>query len=331
MLNIVSSKARGEASMSAKNGSIKLVAGNSNPALAQEIADWLHLPPTKAIVRRFADMEIFVEIQENVRGSDVFIIQSTSFPANDHLMELLIITDALRRASARRITAVVPYFGYARQDRKAGPRTPISAKLVANLITHAGADRVMTLDLHAGQIQGLFDISTHNLYAAPVITRDIRQRFDLSKVIVVSPDVGGVVRARGLAKRINAPLAIIDKRRERPGESEVANVIGDVDGGVCIMVDDIVDSGGTLVNAADALLDKGAKEVYAYITHGVLSGGAVARIGKSRLKELVITDSIQPTKAVTEAKNIRVLAIATLIGEALSRTAAEESVSSLFD
>ncbi|MGA9090126.1 MAG: ribose-phosphate pyrophosphokinase, partial [Bradyrhizobium sp.] len=233
--------------MSAKNGSIKLVAGNSNPALAHEIADWLHLPPTKAIVRRFADMEIFVEIQENVRGSDVFIIQSTSFPANDHLMELLIITDALRRASARRITAVVPYFGYARQDRKAGPRTPISAKLVANLITHAGADRVMTLDLHAGQIQGFFDIPTDNLYASPVMVRDIRERFDLTNVMVVSPDVGGVVRARGLAKRINAPLAIIDKRRERAGESEVMNVIGDVAGYTCILVDDIVDSGGTLV------------------------------------------------------------------------------------
>jgi ribose-phosphate pyrophosphokinase len=276
-------------------------------------------------------MEIFVEIQENVRGADVFVIQSTSFPANDHLMELLIIIDALRRASARRITAVIPYYGYARQDRKPGPRTPISAKLVANLITHAGADRVLTLDLHAGQIQGFFDIPTDNLFAAPEMTRDIRQRFDLGKLIVVSPDVGGVVRARGLAKRINAPLAIVDKRRERPGESEVANVIGEVDGGVCVLVDDIVDSGGTLVNAADALLDKGAKEVYAYITHGVLSGGAVERISKSRLKELVITDSIQPSKAVTEVKNIRVLPVATLIGEAINRTAAEESVSSLFD
>jgi ribose-phosphate pyrophosphokinase len=317
--------------MTAKNGAIKLVAGNSNPALAEAIGKYIGTPMTKAVVRRFADMEIFVEILENVRGADVFVIQSTSFPANDHLMELLIIIDALRRASARRITAVIPYYGYARQDRKPGPRTPISAKLVANLITHAGADRVLTLDLHAGQIQGFFDIPTDNLFAAPVITRDIRQRFDLGKVIVVSPDVGGVVRARGLAKRINAPLAIVDKRRERPGESEVANVIGDVDGGICILVDDIVDSGGTLVNAADALLDKGAKEVYGYITHGVLSGGAVARIGKSRLKELVITDSIQPSNAVTEAKNIRVLSIATLIAEAINRTAAEESVSSLFD
>src|ERR1700688_2444890 len=298
MLNIVSSKARGEAAMSAKNGSIKLVAGNSNPTLAQAIGDWLHLPLTKASVRRFADMEIFVEIQENVRGSDAFIIQSTSFPANDHLMELLIITDALRRSSARRITAVIPYFGYARQDRKVGSRAPISAKLVANLITHAGIDRVMTLDLHAAQIQGFFDIPTDNLYAAPVMVRDIRDRFDLSKVMVVSPDVGGVVRARGLAKRINAPLAIIDKRRERPGESEVMNVIGEVDGRTCILVDDIVDSGGTLVNAADALIEQGAEEVYAYITHGVLSGGAVARTSVSKLKELVITDSIQPTEAV---------------------------------
>ncbi len=331
MLNVVSSKARGEASMSAKNGSIKLVAGNSNPALAKEIANKLNLPLTKAIVRRFADMEIFVEIQENVRGSDVFIIQSTSFPANDHLMELLIITDALRRASARRITAVVPYFGYARQDRKAGPRTPISAKLVANLISHAGADRVMTLDLHAGQIQGFFDIPTDNLYASPVMVRDIRERFDLGNVMVVSPDVGGVVRARGLAKRINAPLAIIDKRRERAGESEVMNVIGDVAGYTCILVDDIVDSGGTLVNAADALLANGAKEVYAYITHGVLSGGAVTRVTTSRLKELVITDSIQPTEAVIKSPNIRALPIDALIAEAIGRTAAEELVSSLFD
>ena len=317
--------------MTGKNGAIKLVAGNSNPALAEAIGNYIGTPMTKAVVRRFADMEIFVEILENVRGADVFVIQSTSFPANDHLMELLIIIDALRRASARRITAVLPYYGYARQDRKPGPRTPISAKLVANLITHAGADRVLTLDLHAGQIQGFFDSPTDNLFAAPVITRDIRQRFDLGKVIVVSPDVGGVVRARGLAKRINAPLAIVDKRRERPGESEVANVIGEVDGGTCILVDDIVDSGGTLVNAADALLDKGAKEVYAYITHGVLSGGAVARITTSKIQELVITDSIQQTAAVLAARNIRVTPIATLIAEAISRIANEHSVSSLFD
>jgi ribose-phosphate pyrophosphokinase len=317
--------------MSGKNGAIKLVAGNSNPRLAEAIAAHLRTPLCKAVVRRFADMEIFVEILENVRGADVFVVQSTSFPANDHLMEVLIIIDALRRASARRITAVLPYFGYARQDRKPGPRTPISAKLVSNLITRAGADRVLTLDLHAGQIQGFFDIPTDNLYASPVMVRDIRERFDLAKLMVVSPDVGGVVRARGLAKRINAPLAIIDKRRERAGESEVMNVIGDVDGRTCILVDDIVDSGGTLVNAADALLAQGAVEVYAYITHGVLSGGAVARITASRLKELVITDSIQPTEAVRVAGNVRVLSIATLIGEAIGRTAHEESVSSLFD
>jgi len=317
--------------MEGTNGAIKLVAGNSNPRLAEAIAARLRTPLAKAVVRRFADMEIFVEILENVRGTDVFVIQSTSFPANDHLMELLIIIDALRRASARRITAVVPYFGYARQDRKSGSRTPISAKLVANLITNAGADRVLTVDLHAGQIQGFFDIPTDNLYAAPVMVRDIRDRFDLSSVMVVSPDVGGVVRARGLAKRINAPLAIIDKRRERAGDSEVMNVIGEVDGRTCILVDDIVDSGGTLVNAADALLAQGAREVYAYITHGVLSGGAVARITASQLKELVITDSIQPTEAVRVAANIRGLSIATLIGDAIKRTAAEESVSSLFD
>jgi ribose-phosphate pyrophosphokinase len=317
--------------MVGNNGAIKLVAGNSNPALAAAIGRYLETPLTKAVVRRFADMEIFVEIQENVRGADVFVIQSTSFPANDHLMELLIIIDALRRSSARRITAVVPYFGYARQDRRASGRTPISAKLVANLITHAGADRVLTVDLHAGQIQGFFDIPTDNLFASPVMVRDIKERFDLAQVMVVSPDVGGVVRARGLAKRINAPLAIIDKRRERPGESEVANVIGEVDGRICVLIDDIVDSGGTLVNAADALLEKRATEVYAYITHGVLSGGAVARIAASNLKELVITDSIQPTKAINDARNIRVLSIATLIGEAIGRTAAEESVSSLFD
>jgi ribose-phosphate pyrophosphokinase len=320
-----------EAVMAAKNGAIKLVAGNSNPALADAIAAYLKTPMTKAVVRRFADMEIFVEIQENVRGADVFVVQSTSYPANDHLMELLIITDALRRASARRITAVVPYFGYARQDRKPGPRTPISAKLVANLITHAGADRVMTLDLHAGQIQGFFDIPTDNLYASPMMVRDIKDNFDLAKLAIVSPDVGGVARARGLAKRINAPLAIVDKRRERPGASEVMNVIGDVDGRICILVDDIIDSGGTVVNAADALIAQGAIDVYAYITHGVLSGGAVARITGSRLKELVITDSIQPTQAVRVAHNIRVLSVATLIGEAIGRTAAEESVSSLFD
>jgi ribose-phosphate pyrophosphokinase len=319
-----------ESAMATNNGAIKLVAGNSNPTLAEGIGAYIGTPLTKAVVRRFADMEIFVEIHENVRGADVFIIQSTSYPANDHLMELLIIIDALRRASARRITAVIPYYGYARQDRKAGSRTPISAKLVANLITRAGADRVLTLDLHAGQIQGFFDIPTDNLFASPVMARDIKQRFNLTNVMVVSPDVGGVVRARGLAKRINAPLAIVDKRRERPGESEVANVIGEIDGRICLLVDDIMDSGGTLLNAADALLEKGASAVYGYITHGVLSSGAVARINKSNLKELVITDSIQPTEEVKASPNIRVLSIATLIGEAISRTASEESVSSLF-
>src|SRR6266478_2220700 len=317
--------------MAGANGAIKLVAGNSNPRLAEAIAARLRTPLAKAMVRRFADMEIFVEILENVRGADVFVVQSTSFPANDHLIELLIITDALRRSSARRITAVMPYFGYARQDRKVGSRAPISAKLVANLITHAGVDRVMTLDLHAAQIQGFFDIPTDNLFASPVMVRDIKERFDLANVMVVSPDVGGVVRARGLAKRLNTPLAIIDKRRERAGESEVMNVIGDCAGFTCILVDDIVDSGGTLVNAADALLANGAKDVYAYISHGVLSGGAAARIIGSRLKELVITDSIQPTEAVQNAKNIRTLSIAPLIAEAIARTASEESVSSLFD
>jgi ribose-phosphate pyrophosphokinase len=315
----------------AKNGAIKLVAGNSNPKLAEAIAAHLATPLTQAVVRRFADMEIFVEIQENVRGADVFVIQSTSFPANDHLMELLIITDALRRSSAHRITAVIPYFGYARQDRKPGPRTPISAKLVANLITTAGTDRVMTLDLHAGQVQGFFDIPTDNLYASPMMVRDIKERFDVGEVTIVSPDVGGVARARGLAKRINAPLAIVDKRRERAGESEVMNVIGEVQGRNCILVDDIVDSGGTLVNAAEALLEQGASSAHAYISHGVLSGGAVARITASKLRELVITDSIQPTGEVQAARNIRVLSVGPLIGEAIGRTAAEESVSSLFD
>jgi ribose-phosphate pyrophosphokinase len=310
---------------------IKLVAGNSNRALAEAIGAYLSLPLAKAQVRRFADMEIFVEIQENVREQDVFIIQSTSFPTNDHLMELLIITDALRRASAKRITAVIPYFGYARQDRKAGPRTPISAKLVANLIAQSGVDRVLTVDLHAGQIQGFFDIPTDNLFAAPLMARDIKEHLDTSNAMVVSPDVGGVVRARALAKRIDAPLAIVDKRRERAGESEVMNIIGDVSGRSCILVDDIVDSGGTLCNAADALLANGAKEVFAYITHGVLSGGAVARIASSRLKELVLTDTIQPTEAVKVAKNIRVISVATLLGEAIGRTATGSSVSSLFD
>ncbi|MGD9668059.1 MAG: ribose-phosphate pyrophosphokinase [Hyphomicrobiaceae bacterium] len=309
---------------------MKLVAGNSNRPLAEAIAGYLKVSLAKTQVKRFADMEIFVEVQENVRGQDVFVVQSTSFPANDNLMELLILIDALKRSSARRITAVIPYYGYARQDRKPGPRTPISAKLVANLIERAGVDRVLTLDLHAGQIQGFFDIPTDNLFAAPIIARDIQDRFPENQTVVVSPDVGGVVRARALAKRINAPIAICDKRRERPGESEVMNVIGEVDGMRCILIDDIVDSGGTLCNAAEALLKNGATEVHAYITHGVLSGGAVSRIKNSRLKSLVITDSIEPTEAVRATKNIRVLSIASLIGEAILRTSREESVSSLF-
>lgn len=309
---------------------MKLVAGNSNRPLAEAISTYLGLPLARCIVRRFADMEIFVEVQENVRGEDVFVIQSTSAPANDHLMELLIIVDALKRASARRITAVIPYFGYARQDRKPGPRTPISAKLVANMIARAGADRVLTLDLHAGQIQGFFDIPTDNLFGAPVMVQDIKKALPDNNLMVVSPDVGGVVRARGLAKRIGAPLAIVDKRRDRPGESEVMNVIGDVAGHSCILVDDIADSGGTLVNAAEALLKQGATMVTGYITHGVLSGGAVARIMASQLKELVITDSIQASESVLKAHNIRVLPTAPLLGEAIARTASEKSVSSLF-
>lgn len=309
---------------------MKLVAGNSNPKLAEQVSEYLERPLAKTSVRRFADQEIFVEILENVRGEDTFVLQSTSYPANDNLMELLIITDALRRSSAKRITAVLPYFGYARQDRRSQGRTPISAKLVANLITNAGVDRVLTLDLHAGQIQGFFDIPTDNLFAAPVFVRDIKERYATDNVVIVSPDVGGVVRARALAKRIDAPLAIVDKRRERPGESEVMNIIGAVDGRDCILVDDIVDSGGTLCNAADALLLKGAKSVTAYATHGVLTGGAIARITASKLKEMVFTNSIQPTEDFEASPKLRSISIAPLIGEAISRTAAEQSVSSLF-
>ena len=310
---------------------MKIFAGNSNETLAKQVAEYLHVPLGKANVRRFADQEIFVEILENVRGEDCFVLQSTSFPANDNLMELLIMIDALRRASARRITAVIPYFGYARQDRKPGPRAPISAKLVANMITEAGADRVLTLDLHAAQIQGFFDIPTDNLFAVPVLSRDAKEHLDIENVMVVSPDVGGVVRARALAKRLDSLLAIVDKRRDKPGESEVMNVIGDVKDKDCILIDDIIDSGGTLCNAAEALLKMGATSVTAYITHGVLSGGAVARITSSKLKELVITDSIEPTSAVKAASNIRVVSIAELMGEAVKRTASENSVSSLFD
>jgi len=310
---------------------MKILTGNSNRPLAEAISAFLNLPLTKASVRRFSDMEVFVEINENMRGEDVFLIQSTCYPANDNLMELLVALDALKRASARRVTAVIPYYGYARQDRKSGPRTPISAKLVANLITSAGADRVLTLDLHAGQIQGFFDIPTDNLFAAPVFTNDIEAKYDGDSLTVVSPDVGGVVRARAIAKRLDGDLAIIDKRRERAGVSEVMHIIGDVKGKSCILVDDIVDSAGTLCNAAQALHDAGAKSVAAYVTHGVLSGGAVARVSSSPLEELVITDSIPATEAVRVAQNIRQLSIAPLLGEAMARISDERSVSSLFD
>jgi ribose-phosphate pyrophosphokinase len=311
---------------------MKLLTGNANLPLAKAIAEYLDMPLTEASVRRFADEEVFVEIHENVRGEDVFVLQSTGFPANDNLMELLICIDALKRASAKRITAVVPYFGYARQDRKPGPRTPISAKLVANMITVAGAHRVLSVDLHAGQIQGFFDIPTDNLFAAPVMAADIQARFLTDNLMVVSPDVGGVVRARALAKRLNnAPLAIVDKRREKAGESEVMNIIGDVTGRFCVLIDDIVDSAGTLCNAAKALRDAGAADVVAYVTHGVLSGGAVARVEGSMLRELVVTDSIQPPEAAHAAKNIRLLTIAPLVAEAIKRIADESSVSSLFD
>lgn len=310
---------------------MKILAGNSNRPLAEAISADLGLPLVQASIRRFADMEVFVEIQENVRGQDVFVIQSTSFPANDNLMELLIIMDALRRGSARRITAVLPYYGYARQDRKSGPRTPISAKLVANLITVAGADRVLTVDLHAGQIQGFFDIPTDNLFASPSMSKDIAEKFRGQPLTIVSPDVGGVLRARSVAKRLEADLAIIDKRRERAGVSEVMNIIGTVDGQACILVDDIVDSAGTLCNAAAALKEQGAVSVSAYVTHGVLSGGAVARVTASPIDELVTTDSIAATEAVAACSKIRQLSIAPLIAEAMRRISEDQSVSSLFD
>ncbi|MCD6035659.1 MAG: prsA [Rickettsiales bacterium] len=309
---------------------MKILSCNSNRPLASAISSYLHVPLTSAKVKRFLDQEVFVEIEENVRGEDVFVIQSTCYPANDHIMELLVMLDALRRASARRVTAVIPYFGYARQDRKPGPRTPISAKLVANIITEAGADRVLSLDLHAGQIQGFFDIPVDNLYAAPVMVGDIRTRYK-NHTVVVSPDVGGVVRARHIAKRIDADLAIVDKRRERAGVSEVMNIIGDVEGKDCIIVDDIVDSAGTLCNAAQALKDQGAASVSAYITHGVLSGPALERVNNSVLKELVITDSIPLSEEGIKIPNIRVLTIAPLMAEAVRRISEETSVSSLFD
>jgi ribose-phosphate pyrophosphokinase len=310
---------------------MKILTGNSNRPLAEAISAYLNMPLVVASVRRFSDLEVFVEINENVRGEDVFVVQSTSFPANDNLMELLVTIDALRRGSARRITAVIPYYGYARQDRKSGPRTPISAKLVANLITVAGANRVLTVDLHAGQIQGFFDIPTDNLFALPVLIREIQERFQGDNLAIVSPDVGGVVRARAFAKRLHADLAIIDKRRERAGVSEVMNIIGEVEGKRCILVDDIVDSAGTLCNAAVALKEAGAQSVSAYVTHGVLSGGAVARVSASPLESLVITDSIQATEAVRVSKNVRQLTIAPLLAEAMARISEERSVSSLFD
>ncbi len=310
---------------------MKLLACNSNPALAQNIAQHLGLKLVDAEIKRFADMEVFVEIKENVRGEDIFVVQSTSYPANDNIMELLIVIDALRRASAKRITAVIPYFGYARQDRKAAPRTPISAKLVANLITSAGADRVLTVDLHANQIQGFFDIPLDNLYASPVFIRHIKENFSLDNLVVVSPDVGGLVRARAIASKIGADLAIVDKRRPRAGVSEVMNIIGEVDGKNCIIVDDMIDSGGTLCNAADALINKGANSVSAYITHGVLSGKAYSRIENSRLKNLVITNSIQPLTETLSVKNIKIINISELLGEAIRNISQEKSVSTLFD
>ena len=310
---------------------MKILSCNSNKPLAESISKTLNSQLVKAEVKRFSDMEVFVEVQENVRGEDMFVIQSTSYPANDNLMELLVSLDALRRASARRITAVIPYYGYARQDRKSGPRTPISAKLVANLITKAGADRVLTMDLHAGQIQGFFDIPTDNLFAAPVFLKDIEERYNNKPVVIVSPDVGGVVRARAIARRINANLAIIDKRREKAGSSEVMNIIGDVTNHHCILVDDIIDSGGTLCNAAKALIDVGAISVDAYVTHGVLSGSAVTRISNSPLDMLVTTDSIIATEAVKISTNIRQISIAPIIGEAIRRVHMEQSVSSLFE
>jgi len=314
------------------NGSdIKVFAGRNSRALTQRICDHLNVAMGMVQTIIFPDGELIVKLEDDVRGRDVFVVISTSEPVNDNFMELFIFLDCLKRASAARVTVVMPYFGYGRQDRKDSGRVPITAKLMANLVTAAGADRVLAIDLHAAQIQGFFDIPVDNLYGAPVMVRDIKERMDVSNVMVVSPDVGGVVRARALANRINAPLAIVDKRRPRAGESEVMNIIGDVEGRHCILVDDIVDSGGTLCNAADALMKKGAKDVYAYITHGVLSGGAVARIAASKIKELVLTDTIQPTEAVRVAKNIRVISVGSLLGEAIKRTAGEESVSTLFD
>ncbi len=311
---------------------MKIIACNSSKSLAEKIAANIGVKLADASIRTFNDREIFVEINENIRGEDVFIIQSTSHPANDHLMELLITIDAAKRGSAKRITAVIPYYGYARQDRKTGPRTPITAKLVANLITSAGADRVLTMDLHAGQIQGFFDIPLDNIFSAPPILKDIKKKFNENKdLVVASPDVGGVVRARAFAKRLNAGLAIADKRREKAGESEVMNIIGDVEGKVCILLDDIADSAGTLCNAAKALKKSGAQDIYSYIVHGVLSGKALEKISNSEIKELILTDTIEPSEYVKKTKNIRHISIAPLMGEAIKRISSDASVSALFD
>ena len=310
---------------------MKLIAGNSNLPLAQNIAQHLNLSLTKADITRFADNEVFVEIHENMRGEDIFLIQSTSYPANDHIMELLVILDALKRSSAKRVTAVIPYFGYARQDRKSAPRTPISAKLVSNIITAAGADRVLSLDLHAGQIQGFFDIPVDNLFAIPVFASDILAHFDSKNLSIISPDIGGVIRARSLAQRVNANLAIVDKRRQKAGISEVMHIIGDVKGRDCIIFDDIVDSAGTLCNAAKAIKEKGARSVSAYVTHGVLSGQALEKIKHSVLKNLVITDSIYGNKNIEKIDNIRILSIAQLMAQAIRNIAEETSVSTLFN
>ena len=310
---------------------MKLVTGNSNLKLARDISQYVDLDLSDCDVKRFADNEIFVEMKENVRGEDVFVIQSTSFPANDNLMELLIIIDTLKRASAKRITAVIPYFGYARQDRKPGPRTPITSKLVANMIDKAGANRVLTMDLHAGQIQGFFDIPTDNLFAAPILIQDIKSKLTNDNPVVVSPDTGGVVRARAIASRIGADLAIVDKRREKAGESEVMNIIGDVKNRECFMIDDIVDSAGTLCNASDALIEQGAIRVYSYVTHGVLSGKAVERVNNSSLTKLLITDTIEALDSVQNSNKIDIISISSLLGEAIKRISGEKSVSSLFD
>ena len=310
---------------------MKIIAGNSNLPLSSDVGKYLQINLAKATIRRFADEEVYVEIKENIRGEDVFVIESTSYPANDNLMELLVIIDALKRASAKRITAVLPYFGYARQDRKPGPRTPISAKLVANLISTAGADRVLTVDLHAEQIQGFFDIPTDNLFAGPVFSRDIKDQFDLSNLVAVSPDIGGVVRARAIASKFGASIAIVDKRRPKAGESEVMNIIGEVDGKDCIILDDIIDSAGTICNAADKLIEIGAKSVTAYVTHGVLSGKALSRIKDSKLKEVVITDTINNTENAKKVEKIRIIPISVLLGEAIRRISEESSVSSLFE